>query len=369
MRIALVAPLVSPIAPPFLGGAQAILYDLAAGLAARGHDIIIFAAEGTAIPSVRTAPLQIDAAELTPLRFEPAFTDLPAGPFFTQAHHFLRIALAIARTTPAFDLVNAHAYDWPAFAFAGLLPVPVLHTIHLPNANATILDTLALLADAAPNTRLSTVSRACAATYAPRVAIETILYNGIHLEDIPYGEHADSDPYLLFAGRMAPEKGVADALDIARLSGRRLILTGGNYDDAYFANEIRPRLEPLEREGRASYLGPVSRDRLWQLMAGASAVLVPSHWQEPFGLVPCEAQAAGAPVVGYAIGALPEIVADGETGWLVPPHDVEAAAAALTRVAAISRRACRARVEQRFSLPAMLDAYERVYAQIAEAAR
>lgn len=365
MRIALVAPLVSPIGPPFLGGAQAILHDLASGLAARGHDVTLYAAEGTAIQGVHTPSLHIDSAELVPLRFEPAHMDLPTGPFFAQAHHFLRIALTIARAHPPFDLVNAHAYDWPAFAFGALLPVPVLHTLHLPNASSTILDALALLVESAPKTHLATVSRACAASYAPRIAIDSILYNGIHLEDIPFGDRAASEPYLLFAGRIAPEKGAADALDIARLAGRRLILTGSVYDDEYFAREVRPRLEPLEREGQASYLGPVTRERLWHLMAGATAVLVPSHWQEPFGLVPCEAQAAGAPVVGYASGALPEIVADGETGFLVSVRDIAAAAEALARVESISRAACRAHVAARFSLAAMLDAYERVYAEIA----
>jgi glycosyltransferase involved in cell wall biosynthesis len=102
-------------------------------------------------------------------------------------------------------------------------------------------------------------------------------------------------------------------------------------------------------------------------MAEASAVLVPSQWEEPFGLVPCEAQAAGAPVVGYAIGALPEIVEDGRTGWLVAPGDIAAAADALARVDAIARRDCRARVEERFSVPSMLDAYEQVYAKLARA--
>ena len=329
----------------------------------------IFAATGTAIPGVHTAALDIDAAALAPLRFNPLFREVPDAAFFAQAHHFLRIALAIAHA-PAepYDVVNAHAYDWPALAFGGLLPVPTLHTLHLPNANATILEALEVLTADAPRTRLGTVSHACAATYAPRVRIETIIYNGIHVEDIPYGPIAGAEPYVLFAGRIAPEKGVADALDIAARAGRRIILTGGIYDEAYFDREVRPRLERMEglgREGRASYLGAVSRERLWRLMAGASAVLVPSHWEEPFGLVPCEAQAAGAPVVGYAIGALPEIVADGESGWLVPPHDIEAAAEALARVDAIARSACRARVEQRFSLPAMLDAYERVYTEMA----
>jgi glycosyltransferase involved in cell wall biosynthesis len=127
---------------------------------------------------------------------------------------------------------------------------------------------------------------------------------------------------------------------------------------------VLPRLAEMERAGLAEYLGQVPRERLWQLMAGAEAVLCPSHWQEPFGLVPAEAQAAGAPVIGYAHGALPEIVAQGETGWLVAPGDLEAATAAVDRLSAISRAACRDRVAAHFSLSAMLDAYERVYGAI-----
>ena len=162
---------------------------------------------------------------------------MPDAAFFAQAHHFLRIALAIAHAPEPYDVVNAHAYDWPALAFGGLLPVPTLHTLHLPNANATILEALEVLTADAPRTRLGTVSHACAATYARTVRIETIIYNGIHVEDIPYGPIAGAEPYVLFAGRIAPEKGVADALDIAARAGRRIILTGGDLRRGVF----RPR--------------------------------------------------------------------------------------------------------------------------------
>ncbi len=374
MRIALLAPLVAPIAPPFLGGAQALVYDLGAGLAARGHAVTLYAADGSSIPGVHAVPLGIDAATLRPARFDPDAPEVPDPTFFTQAHHFLRIALHIAQHAGEYDLVHAHAYDWPAFTFPALLPLPILHTLHLPASSAAIVAALEALGaapaagvatgPAAPNTHLATVSHACAATYAPRVHIPTVVYNGIDVDAIPFGPTASTPPYLLFAGRMAPEKGVADALAIARRAGRRIVLTGGMYDAEYFEHAVLPRLAEMERAGLAEYLGQVPRERLWQLMAGAEAVLCPSHWQEPFGLVPAEAQAAGAPVIGYAHGALPEIVAQGETGWLVAPGDLEAAAAAVDRLSAISRAACRDRVAANFSLSAMLDAYERVYGAI-----
>ncbi|HEV7126260.1 MAG TPA: glycosyltransferase, partial [Ktedonobacterales bacterium] len=340
MRIALVAPLVAPIAPPFLGGAQVIVHDLAAGLAARGHAVSLYAADGSAAPGVGAMSLGIDATTLRAAWFNPTRLNaagLPGdtnadtnadGVFFDQAHHFLRIALHIAEHAAEFDLVHAHAYDWPAFAFGALLPLPTLHTLHVSASSRAIRDVLRTLA-AAPNTRLAAVSRACAASYASDPPIATVLYNGLDVAAIPFGAEPAAERYLLFAGRMSPEKGVSDALAIARAAGRRLILVGNRYDPAYFDTEVAPPLAEMAANRQAEYLGPVARERLWHLMADADAVLVPSHWEEPFGLAPCEAQAAGAPVVGYRVGALPEVVADGVTGWLVPRGDIAAAAAAV----------------------------------------
>jgi glycosyltransferase involved in cell wall biosynthesis len=368
MRIALLAPLVSPIAPPFLGGAQVLVYDLAAGLAARGHQVTLYAAEGSAVPGVEHVSLGIDAATLRPARFDEVQADAPDATFFAHASYFLRVMRHVREHAAAYDLLHAHAYDWPAYTFGALLPLPVLHTLHLPAVNTAIRNVLAEVTrrdTGSGNTRLASVSRACAGSYLPEVRVEDVIYNGLDLAPLPFGAAPASDPYLLFAGRMAPEKGVADALAIARAAGMRLVLAGGVYDQAYFAREVVPLLEPLRATGHAEYLGQQPRERVWDLMAGATAVLVPSHWDEPFGLVPCEAQACGAPVVGYAIGALPEVVAHGETGWLVPRGDVAAAAAAVARVGELDRAAGRARVAERFSIAAMLNGYERLYDRIA----
>lgn len=376
MRIALLAPLISTIAPPFLGGAQALLADLAVGLASRGHDVTLYAADGSDVPGVRLAPLGVDPATLRPARFmeEPgdALLDTPSvrgddDDLMRSTEAFLRAYFEIAAHASEHDLVHAHAYDWPALALASLQPLPVAHTLHLPAVDARINRALATLAprNVSTPTRIVTVSHACAATYASACRIDAVIYNGIDTSRIPFApatpahdDAADQQrPYLLYAGRITPEKGVEDALEIASGAGYRLVLAGGIYDDDYYRSRIAPRLD----ERRARYLGLVSRERLWELMAGAVAVLCPVHWDEPFGLVACEAQATGTPVVGYARGGLAEVVADGETGWLVAEGNVGAAVAAVGRVSAIDRRACRRRVEMRFSLDAMLDAYEAFY--------
>jgi UDP-glucose:tetrahydrobiopterin glucosyltransferase len=373
MRIALLAPLVARIAPPYLGGAEALLHDLAEGLARRGHTVTLYAADGSAVAGVRRISLGIDAdalsaarVDLAPLAAAETQRDEAPDPiFFTQAHHFLRIAFHITHRADDYDLVHGHAYDWPAFAFGALLPLPVLHTLHLSNVSRSIEAALAaVMADDAGNTRLAAVSRACAATYPPQVRIDTVIYNGLDLAAIPFGPQPATPPYILFAGRVSPEKGIEDALAIARQAGRRLVVAGGIYDPAYFTRRVQPMLAEMEAAGLLEHVGLVPRERLWELMAGAAAVLCPIHWDEPFGLVACEAQAAGAPVVGYARGALPEIVADGETGWLVPEGDIAGAAEAVARVGVLSRAACRARVAERFSLKTMLDAYERVYGEM-----
>jgi glycosyltransferase involved in cell wall biosynthesis len=389
VRIALLAPLVSPIAPPYLGGAQALLADLAAGLAARGHDVTLYAADGSHVPGVRTPALGIDAALLRPARFAEGEGDseggaegeaeredgdeegpnaLAADPeAFRPVYAFARAFRAIAAAAEAgeHDLLHAHAYDWPAYAHANLQPLPVVHTLHLPPLDPAINDVLRRLAPPGePSaTRLVTVSRACAEAYAPVCRIDAVIYNGVAVERIPFGARPDPAGYLLYAGRITPEKGVEDALEIAARAGRPLLLAGGVYDQAYYERRIAPRLAAAGGDGAAAtYLGALDRERLWALMAGAAAVLCPVRWDEPFGLVACEAQAAGAPVIGYARGGLREVVADGATGWLAPPGDVDAAVAAVARLGALDRAACRARAERLFGLGAMLDGYEAFYA-------
>ena len=190
MRVALIAPLIAPIAPPYLGGAQVVVRDLAAGLAARGHGVTLYAADGSAVPGVRTVTLGINSDDLRSLYFHPeppeSLTDRNHSPdiaretgnpaFLAQAHHFLRIALHITTHASDYDLVNAHAYDWPAFVFGALLPLPILQTLHNHASSHSVAAALRTLAQANPaNTRLAAVSHTSAASYATIDSVTTVL--------------------------------------------------------------------------------------------------------------------------------------------------------------------------------------------------
>src|SRR5262245_28474561 len=246
MRIALLAPLVSPLAPPFLGGAQAMLYDLAQSLNDRGHEVTLYAADGSDVPGVRVIPTGVDSAALASFLVRPQqAASNPARLDETPiAQAFAHVYDLIARNATQHDIVHAHAYDWAAFAYARHQPLAVVHTLHLPALDPLILDTLASPAPehAAP-VRLVTVSRSCAETYAPRVRIDAVIYNGVDIDRMPANLVWGATYYLLYAGRISPEKGVFDAIRIANRAKRPLIIAGPIYDQAYFDERVLPALD------------------------------------------------------------------------------------------------------------------------------
>jgi len=162
---------------------------------------------------------------------------------------------------------------------------------------------------------------------------------------------------LLFAGRLSPEKGTLEAIEIARGAGRELVIAGGPYDPVYDAT-----VERAASSGPGVTLaGAIARPALWELMARSAALLFPIVWEEPFGLVVAEAQAAGCPVVGFRRGALTELIDDGVTGAAVAPGDVRAAAAALDHMERWDRAACRRHAERTLDVAPMVAAYLSLY--------
>src|SRR6266699_2679174 len=166
MRIALVAPLVSAIAQPYLGGAQALLADLAQGLLRRGHTVTLFARDDSFVPGVDIEPVavprDVQPANFSKQRERPADTS-----FFTQANLFLNLFLHLQNRSSEFDVIHVHAFDWPAYACSTLIhDVPVLHTLHLPAVSPEINNALRVLDQQGHPVTLITVSHACASTYA-----------------------------------------------------------------------------------------------------------------------------------------------------------------------------------------------------------
>ena len=365
MRVALIAPLVSTIAQPYLGGAQALLADLAQGLIQRDHSVTLFARDGSFVPGISIEPVAV-AESVHPASFsepsQPRHTD---EAFFTQANLFLELFLQLQQRSADFDLIHVHAFDWPAFACSTLVQdIPVIHTLHLPAISPEINAALRVLHRQGHPLTLITVSHACAHTYGDYTPIDTVIYNGLDLDAIPFSSKAPTGAPLLFAGRIAPEKGVEAAIDIAEKAGYRLLIAGGIYDRLYYESRIVPK---LNRAGeRVSYLGHLDRLALWKIMGRSLGLLFPIEWDEPFGLTAVEAMAAGTPVIAYRRGAAEEIIGHGETGFLVEPGESDHAAALVDDLFDIPRVRCRAHVEAHFGLDQMLDAYEAVYYALAK---
>ncbi len=363
MRIALVAPLVTPIAQPFVGGSQAVVAALAQGLTQRGHDVTLFARTGSHVPGVQTQLLDVPES-VRPASFSsPGQVSQADEGFFAQAHIFLELFLRLRQQQ--FDLIHAHAFDWPAFTCSALVQTtPIVHTIHLPAVAAEINAVLQVMHRQGHLLRLITVSQACARTYIPYTPIDDVIYNGLDLAQLPFSSHIPEQAPLLFAGRITAEKGVEAAIAIASQSHHPLLIAGGLYDRRYYSERIKPL---LDRAGKLiTYLGELAHRELWQLMSQCKGLLFPINWDEPFGLAVIEAMATGTPVIAFKRGAMVEIVLDRQTGFLIEPGNIEQAVQVVDRLHTISRQHCRAHVEQHFSLQHMLDEHERVYGMMVQ---
>ena len=175
---------------------------------------------------------------------------------------------------------------------------------------------------------------------------------------VPWSDAAGDG--AVFAGRLSPEKGAAEAIDIARAAGARIDVYGDVYDAEYARAQIAPR---RDAPGVAVHPG-VPRTSMWAAMARAAVVLCPARWDEPFGMAAADAQACGTPVVAFRRGGLAETIVDGVTGYLVAPDDIQAAADGVRNTAQISRAACRDHAERHLDLERSLDAHEQFYQRV-----
>jgi UDP-glucose:tetrahydrobiopterin glucosyltransferase len=354
LRIALIAPLVTPIREPQRGGSQSAVADLAAGLQARGHTVHVYAATGSEIPGVTMIDTGIDAASLAGTFFRAASPgrsdDLTAEGAFSTVY-------AAVRDVP-YHIVHNHAFDAPAIRLAAGLAVPVVHTLHLP-PNVSVLAALEDVGRSERPPAVAAVSAFQAGAWRSLTRVDQVLPNGVPTARIPWS--ASRGFGMVFAGRLSPEKGAAEAIEIARRAGEHIDLYGDPYDLEYAQRKVYPRAS----EPGVAVHAAVDRAVLWEIMSRASVVLCPSRWDEPFGMVAAEAQAGGTPVVAFRRGGLQEVIADGVTGFLVTPDDIAAAAAAIRNAAtSISRSACRHRAETCLDLESSLDAHEELYGRM-----
>ena len=372
MRLAIVAPLVSAIREPQGGGSQVFVSDLAQGLAGRGHEVHVYAATGSQIAGVTVIDTGVDPRSLAATLFRAAGPPSP-GPGHghdgedtdDQQAELDAAAATVAAFTMAYtavardsyDVVHNHAFDAPAVELAATLTVPVVHTLHLPPGPA-VAAALQHVRQGPRPPAVACVSASQAASWRRVTGVDTILPPYVPTGRIPWSPAPGHG--AVFAGRLSPEKGAAQAIDIARAAGMSIDVYGDPYDRQYAREQIEPR---RSEKGVTIHPG-VPRAALWAEMAGAAVVICPALWEEPFGMVAAEAQACGTPVVAFHNGGLSESVVDGVTGFLVESGDVGAAADRVRKSAGISRPACRDHAERHLDLERSLDAHEQLYRQV-----
>ena len=362
MKIAIMAPLVTAIREPQRGGSQAFVADLARGLAGRGHDVHVYAAAGSEIPGVAVIDTGIDPGALAgtlyrasgPAAAVPGEGEPAAAAAAESAFRNVYTAVRAAR----YDVIHNHAFDAPAVRHATALHAPVVHTLHLPPDKAVSAALRGAVRCGHPPA-VAVVSEFQASAWRRVVPVDAVLPPYPATGVIPWS--ATPGHGALFAGRLSPEKGTAEAIDIARSAGVPIDVFGDVYDPGYSREQIGPR---RSWPGVSVHPG-VPRTVLWQAMARAAVVLFPARWDEPFGMVAAEAQACGTPVIAFQRGGLSEVIMDGVTGFLVPPGDLDAAAAAVPKAAGLSRPACREHAEDHLDLEQTLDAHERLYRRVA----
>jgi glycosyltransferase involved in cell wall biosynthesis len=345
MRIGVVAPLAAPLSDRQPYGHHVFLCDLARGLAGRGHEVVVYAAERSRISGVKVSPVVVDprVGGRAPM---PGRATGAESRIMGEA--FARLYDRARRERP--DVLSQHAYD--RAAIEGAAEFPTLHTLHLPPMGEEVVEA----ARTSPAT-LCTVSGACARLWREATGrAVAALPNGVPDLPLPDGEPL---PNAIIAGRISREKGTAAAIRVARRAGLVPLVVGAIHDEAYFREEVASGLAGIPVHST------VPRDALRAMMARAQVTLMPVEWDEPFGLVAAESQVAGCPVVGYRRGALPEVVEEGVGGHLVAPGDEAALAAAIESARRLDRARIRREALARFGLEACLDRYERCLERIA----
>ena len=343
MRIAHVAPLYESVPPKLYGGTERIVFYITEALVGLGHDVTLFAS-GDSKTSARLVSARDQAIRLDP---RPKKSEIAA--------HLAMLADVRARAQE-FDVIHFHLSHFLHFPFFEEIAG---RTVTTPHGRLDYVD-LAPAYKRFPRFPMISISHSQKRGLPDANWLATI-HHGLPLDAYqPTYEPRAEEPYLAFLGRLSRDKRPDRAIEIARRSGLKLKLAAkiGDDDRAYF----RDNIEALIDGDRIDYVGEITEDEKAEFLGNAAGLLFPIDWPEPFGLVAIEAMACGTPVIAWDQGALPEIVDDGITGFVV--DSVDAAVASMPALLDLDRRQVRAVFEKRFSAARMAGDYVAAYMRL-----
>ena len=335
MRIGLISPVWFPVPPTGYGGIEWIVWLLGDGLVDAGHDVTLFASGDSRTKAELVSVYDIAPSELI-------------GTSIVELHH----CLACYERAGDFDVINDHS-GLPAAALGGAVATPVLHTVHGPldSLGGVVYEQIARLAPQVGLISISLNQR------KPKPDLPWVANcpNALNLALYPFDD-ARGD-YLLFLGRMSPDKGAHRAIEVALAAGLPLKLAGKKREpaeEAFFAEHVAPHLS-----GDVEYLGEVTHEEKVALLQNARATLFPIDWEEPFGLVMIESMACGTPVIATRAGAVPEVIEHGVSGIIV--DDYRDMVAALAEADRLEPAALRCFAEEHYSPERMVADYVAAY--------
>jgi glycosyltransferase involved in cell wall biosynthesis len=341
MRIAQIAPLFETVPPACYGGTERVVSFLTEELIRLGHEVTLFAAADS-----KTAARLVPCCE-RPLR---------ANCVASIPYHVLQLE-RVRCMAANFDVLHFHT-DCLHYPLTRLLRVPQVTTLH-GRLDLSDLRPLFREFEELPVVSISNAQR----IPFPRLNWKATIYHGLPVDMFqPVSEAHD---YLLFLGRIAPEKGPIRAIQIARRAGRKLIIAAkvDPADQAYYEAKVRPLIDGQNVE----FVGEISDREKQELLGHAYALLFPIDWPEPFGIVLIEALACGTPVIAWPHGSVPEIIEHGRTGFLVT--SVDQAVSALGQIRTLDRALIRQVLESRFTARRMAEEYVLTYRSLAHCAR
>jgi len=336
MRIAQVAPPWIPVPPSTYGGTELVISWLCDELVRRGHEVTLFATEDSKT-----------SAKLVPIWPKSLWSAKLKTPHVV----FSLLYDKLISLQNEFDIIHDHC-EWYTVPFSKFLKPPIITTLHHPLTEEAIV-----LYKKFPNINYVAVSKN-QKKQGPGINLIKTIYHGLPIEK--YEFNPKPEEYLLWLSKIIPQKGVAEAIEIAKIAGQKLIISGiipSEYGD-YFEY----RLKPLIHGKQIQFVGAADFRKKVELFKNAKAFLFPVKRPEPFGLVVIESMACGTPVIAFKEGSMPELIEDQKNGFLV--NSIEEAYQALKKIDQISREYCRDYVKKNFNLKRMVNRYEKLYKKI-----